>query len=48
MFTEIRERDVETVIPKDKSEEVVVLRGRNRGEVGRIIEKNKAKELVVV
>ncbi|TNV71968.1 hypothetical protein FGO68_gene6460 [Halteria grandinella] len=43
----LREKDVETVIPKDGGE-VAVLKGEYKGEVGKVIGRDKKKERVTV
>lgn len=43
----LREKDVETVIPKDAGE-VAVLKGEYKGEVGKMIGRDKKKENVTL
>jgi len=48
VYDSIREKDIETVLPKGRDEEVVVLRGEFRGETGKILSKDKRKDEVIV
>jgi len=48
---DLREKDIETVLPSTANwdkEFVMVLRGEFKGELSKIIEKNKKKEQVTV
>ena len=44
----MREKDLETVLPKGKDEEVIVLKGEYRGEVGKILSRDKKRDEVIV
>jgi ribosomal protein S4E len=46
-MVEVAERDIETVIPK-AGERVMVLFGEHRGQVGKILQKQADKEVVIV
>lgn len=48
IYDNIREKYLETVLPKDKDQEVIILRGEFRGEVGKILSKDKKKDEVLV
>jgi len=43
IYDNIREKYLEAVLPKDKDQEVIILRGEFRGEVGKILSKDKKK-----
>mmetsp|Transcript_28831 Transcript_28831/g.21471 ORF Transcript_28831/g.21471 Transcript_28831/m.21471 type:complete len:192 (+) Transcript_28831:15-590(+) len=47
-FTDLKEKHLETVLPKETDSEVLVLKGRCRGEVGKIISRDKKKQQLVV
>eukprot|EP00045_Choanoeca_perplexa_P017268 m.247846 g.247846 ORF g.247846 m.247846 type:complete len:485 (+) comp17494_c0_seq2:77-1531(+) len=48
MLEDLREKDLETIIPKKENAAVMVVRGQHAGSRGRMIEKRKSKEQVVV
>jgi len=48
VYDNIREKYLETVLPKDKDQEVVILRGEFRGETGKVLSKDKKKDEVLV
>ena len=48
MYDDLREKDLETVLPKDNSESVAVLKGEFKGEVGKILSKDRKKDEVVI
>mmetsp|Transcript_40008 Transcript_40008/g.38546 ORF Transcript_40008/g.38546 Transcript_40008/m.38546 type:complete len:92 (+) Transcript_40008:412-687(+) len=47
-YKDLREKDLETVIPKGKDQEVVIVKGEFKGEVGKILSKDQRKEEVIV
>ena len=48
VYDNIKEKYLETVLPKGKNDEVIILKGELKGEVGRILSKDMKKEEVVV
>ena len=48
LYNNIREKDIETVIPKGKDEEVVIVRGENKGEIGKVLSRDKKSEEIIV
>lgn len=44
----MREKDLETVIPKDNSEEIMILRGEHKKRQGKILSRDKKKDEVIV
>lgn len=47
-ISEFNERDLETVIPKNMNQVMMVIRGSVAGEFGKLIEKDKKKEIVML
>ncbi|CDW79585.1 g patch domain and kow motifs-containing [Stylonychia lemnae] len=48
VYDDLREKDLETVLPRDLNEPVAVLKGEFRGETGKILSKDKKKDQVVI
>jgi ribosomal protein S4E len=48
VYTELREKDIETVIPKDQNEEVLILKGEFKGETGKILSRDRKKDEVIL
>ncbi|EGD73222.1 hypothetical protein PTSG_04937 [Salpingoeca rosetta] len=48
MLEGLRQRDLETIVPKQPNARVLCVRGNHRGEVGRMLERIRKKEQVVV
>ena len=48
VYDDLREKDLETVIPKNTEEEVMVLRGEFKRNTGKIIEMDKKRDEVIV
>ena len=48
MYDDLREKDLETVIPRNLDEPVAVLKGEYKGEVGKIIERDRKKDKVSI
>ena len=48
LYNNMREKDIETVIPKGKDEEVVIVRGENKGEIGKVLSRDKKNEEIIV
>ena len=48
VYDGIREKDLETILPKINDEEVVVLKGEHKGETGKILSRDKKKDEVIV
>lgn len=48
VYDDLREKDIETVIPKDNEEEVLILKGEFKKKTGKILSKDKKKEEVIV
>jgi len=47
-YDNIREKDIETVMPKEINESIAVLRGEFKGEVGKMISRDRKKDEVVI
>ena len=45
---DLREKELETVIPRELNSEVIVLSGEHRGEVGKMLSRDKKKDEVIV
>lgn len=50
LYSKLTEKDIETVIPKSKGDEsiVMVLKGEFKGETGKILSRDKKKEEVLL
>jgi ribosomal protein S4E len=48
VYDNLREKDLETVIPREENASVAILRGQFKGEVGKILSKDKKKEKVTI
>jgi G patch domain/KOW motif-containing protein len=47
-YDNISEKDIETVMPKEINESLAVLRGEFKGEVGKLISRDRKKDEVVI
>eukprot|EP00347_Sterkiella_histriomuscorum_P020443 403337786 len=48
VYDNLREKDLETVIPRDENQPVAVLRGEFKGETGKILSRDKKRDQVVI
>jgi len=51
IYTNIREKDLETVLPKDKTkstDQVVIVKGEHRGRTGKMLSRDKKRDEVIV
>jgi hypothetical protein len=48
VYDNLREKDLETVLPKDNNENVAVLKGGFKGEIGKMISRDRKKDEVIV
>ena len=48
VFDDIREKDIETVMPKELNEQIAVLRGEFKGEIGKMLSRDRKKDEVVI
>lgn len=48
VYDSLTEKDLETVIPKQDNSQVAVLRGEFRGEIGKILSRDRKKDEVVI
>jgi hypothetical protein len=48
VFDYIKEKDVETVMPKELNESIAVLRGEFKGEIGKMLSRDRKKDEVVI
>ena len=48
VYDYLREKELETVLPKEAHETVAVLKGPFKGEIGKILSKDRKKDEVVV
>lgn len=48
VYDDLVEKDIETVIPKDNSEEVMILKGDFRRKTGKILSRNKKEDEVII
>ena len=48
MYETLREKDIETVIPKEDGLSIAILKGEFKGEVGKILSRDKKKETLTV
>jgi len=44
VYDNLREKDLETVLPRSFEDPVAILRGEFKGEIGKIISKDKKKD----
>jgi len=44
VYDNLLEKDLETVLPRNFEDPVIILRGEFKGEVGKIISKDKKKD----
>lgn len=48
LYENLREKDIETVIPREDGAQVALLKGEHKGEVGKILSRDKKKEELTV
>jgi G patch domain and KOW motifs-containing protein len=48
LFDDLREKDLETVMPKNDGDRIAVLKGDFKGEVGKLISRDRKKDQVVI
>jgi G patch domain/KOW motif-containing protein len=48
VYNNIREKEIETVLPKEINEEVLILKGEHRGELGKILSRDRKKDEVIL
>ena len=48
VYDELREKDIETVMPKQDGEQVAILRGEFKGEIGKMLSRDRKKDEVVI
>jgi hypothetical protein len=48
VYDDIREKDIETVMPKELNEPITVLRGEFKGETGKMLERDRKKDEVTI
>jgi G patch domain/KOW motif-containing protein len=48
IFDDLREKDLETVMPKNDGDRIAVLKGDFKGEVGKLISRDRKKDQVVI
>lgn len=48
VYSDLREKEIETVIPKDQSEEILILKGDFRGDTGKILSRDRKRDEVIV
>lgn len=48
MYDDLREKDIETVIPKDNNEEIMILRGESKRRTGKILSRDRNRDEVIV
>ena len=48
LYENLREKDIETVIPKEDGQQVAILKGDFKGEIGKILSRDKKKEQLTI
>lgn len=48
VYESLKEKDLETVIPKDNEAEVMILRGEHKKRTGKILSRDKKKDEVII
>lgn len=48
VYENLREKDIETVIPKENNSSIAILKGEYKGEVGKIFSRDKKKETITI
>jgi len=48
VFDDLREKDLETVLPKDHNQPVAILKGEFKGEIGKILNRDRKKDEVTI
>lgn len=48
LYENLREKDIETVIPREDGAQVALLKGEHKGEIGKILSRDKKKEELTV
>ena len=48
LYDDLREKDLETVMPKNDGDSIAVLKGEFKGEVGKLISRDRKKDEVVI
>ena len=48
LYENLREKDIETVIPREDGAQIALLKGDHKGEVGKILSRDKKKEELTV
>ena len=48
LYENLREKDIETVIPKEDGQQVSILKGEFKGEIGKILSRDKKKEQLTI
>ena len=44
IYDDIREKDLETVIPKENNSQIAVLKGEFKGEVGKMLSRDRKQD----
>ena len=48
VYDDIKEKDIETVMPKEVNEPIAVLSGEFKGEIGKMLSRDRKKDEVVI
>ena len=48
IYEDLREKDIETVMPKENNDSIAVLKGEFKGEIGKMISRDRKKDQVIV
>ncbi len=48
VYDDIKEKDIETVMPKEVNEAIAVLSGEFKGEIGKMLSRDRKKDEVVI
>lgn len=48
VYDDLKEKDLETVLPRDQNQPVAILKGEFKGEIGKILNRDRKKDEVTI
>ena len=48
IYDDLREKDLETVMPKSDGEAIAVLKGEFKGDIGKLVSRDRKKDQVII